>query len=115
MNSEQLYEQCCEAARCLLAAFEMRDRALIEHQVKVIRAHLTTTELGELQEAAGQDLLRHEQLDALDAIVAQLEGCLDQVRQSEHAHFEEMLQTQDLLEHLARRWDSIPTCLLPVC
>ena len=115
MNSEQVYEQCCEAARCLLAAFEMRDRSLIEHQVGVIRGHLSDRGLSEPRQSAGRDLLRHEQLDALDAIVAQLEGCLDNVRQSEHQHFEQMLRTQDLLAHLARRWDSIPTALLPVC
>ena len=115
MNSEQLYEQCCEAARCLLAAFDMRDRSLIEHQVGVIRDHLSDREVTERQPSVGQDLLRHEQLDALDAVVAQLEGCLDKVRESEHQHFEQMLRTQSLLEHLARRWDSIPASLLPVC
>lgn len=115
MDSEHLYEQCCEAARCLLAAFELRDRSLIEHQVSVIRGYLSDRQVAELQQSVGQDLLRHEQLDALDAVVAQLEGCLAKVRESEQRHFEQMLRTQGLLEHLARRWDSIPVALLPVC
>ena len=114
-SSEQLYEQCCEAARCLLAAFETRDRGLIEHQVGAIREYLRDRDTIAGVGSVGQDLLRHEQLDALDAIVSHLESCLRTVRETEQCHFERMLRTQSLLKHLARRWDSIPLALLPVC
>ena len=114
-SSEQVYEQCCEAARFLLVAFEARDRGLIEHQVRVIRGYLRDREPVTGAGAGGQRLLRHEQLDALDAIVGHLEGCLQSVRETEQTHIDQILRTQDLLAHLARRWDSIPSALLPVC
>ena len=112
---EQVHEQCCEAARCLLAAFEARDRGMIEHEVRVIRGYLRQREPNTGTEAGGQRILRHEQLEALEAIVGHLEGCLQSVRETEQSHFDRILQTQDLLAHLARRWDSLPSALLPVC
>jgi len=63
----------------------------------------------------GQELLRHEQLDALDAIVEHLETSIKPVRDSEQRYFDRIFQTQSLLEHLSQRWNPTSVSQLPVC
>ena len=40
MNPETIYQQCREAVQILLAALEAGDIALVEHQVRAVRAYL---------------------------------------------------------------------------
>lgn len=112
-TTDQVYEQCCEAARCLLAGFEAKNRPLIERQIAILRGYLKERDAEIETHSVGQDLLRQEQLDALDAIVEHLEASLKRVRDSEQRCFDRMSQTQPLLEHLSHRWDAASQ--LPVC
>lgn len=115
MQTTKVYEQCCQAARCLLTGFETRDRPLIEHQISVLRAHLQERDPISKRHPVGHELLRHEQLDALDAIVEHLESSIKRVRDSEQRYFDRMFQTQSLLEHLSQRWNATSVSQLPVC
>lgn len=115
MQTKKVYEQCCQAARCLLTGFETRDRSLIEHQISVLRAYLQERDPMSDAHPVGQELLRHEQLDALDAIVEHLEASIQRVRDSEQRYFDRMFQTQSLLEHLSQRWNATSVSQLPVC
>ncbi len=110
MNPETIYQQCREAVQILLAALEAGDIALVEHQVRAVRAYLGQRDRGR----TGISLLRVEQLDAIEAINNQIERCLLTMRASAHEEFERMRSTEDLLRHLTFPSGPPDTSSLPV-
>ncbi len=114
MNPETIYQQCREAVQILLAALEAGDIALVEHQVRAVRAYLGQRDHGADRGRTGISLLRVEQLDAIEAINNQIERCLLTMRASAHEEFERMRSTEDLLRHLTFPSGPPDTSSLPV-
>jgi hypothetical protein len=67
------------------------------------------------RQQAGDMLLRVEQLDALEAITAQITASLLAIRESAHTELERMLRTEGLLRHLTRPQKPQDIAALPVC
>lgn len=114
MNPETIYQQCREAVQILLVALEAGDIALVEHQVRAVRAYLAQRDPVADRECTGISLLRVEQLEAIEAINDQMERCLLTMHSSAHEEFERMRSTEDLLRHLTFPSGPPDTSSLPV-
>ncbi len=114
MKPETIYQQCREAVQILLVALEAGDIALVEHQVRAVRAYLAQRDHRADRDRTGISLLRVEQLDAIEAINNQIERCLLTMRASAHEEFERMRSTEDLLRHLTFPSGPPDTSSLPV-
>ena len=115
MNTEQIYDRCCEATGILLRGFEAHDLSLIERQVGLLRQYLSGRRDAEGFHSSGQTLFRMEQLDALDGITEQMEHSLAAIRQSAQVEFERMLGAQGLFRHLTSKGSDPDRSPLLVC
>ena len=114
MNPETIYQQCQEAVQILLVALEAGDIALVEHQVRAVRAYLGQRDPLADQDCTGISRLRVEQLEAIEAINDQMGRCLLTMRAAAHEEFERMRSAEDLLRHLTFPSGPPDTSSLPV-
>lgn len=115
MNLERVYQQCCRASQDLLRGLEAKDLALIERQVRQLRRYLAHRERSEDDIEGAYSLMRLEQLDVLDGVVASMEQSLDSMKQAAQTEFERILSTEDLIRHLTCPQVNSHSTSLPIC
>ncbi len=115
MTPERLYEQCRPAVRRLIRGLQTKNLSVIQQQVSELRLYLTSRESFGQATARGLNLMRLEQLDALDGLAESMQHSLDSIRETADTEFERILSTMELLQHLSGTGESTPDDPLLVC
>ena len=115
MNSEAMYQCCCQMASELLEGLERRDLTLIEARLRPLRETLAVRYCLTDVTFDSDSLLWLEQLDLLEGIAESVEASVEAIRRSSQPHLLRMQTAETLLRHLMLDRGASWHSALPVC